>query len=220
VQETIWLGDTPVATIRPKTGGVDIFYVHSDHLNTPRRVTRPSDNALRWKWESDAFGTTLPNENPASLGVFKYNLRFPGQLFDGAAGLHQNYFRDYDPAIGKYVESDPIGLRGGSYSTYAYVNSAPLSHTDPIGLARSMRGSKVNDTLQDLQDNLCDLWFPACITKLRVCTQARCKYSDKCGRTWYVTIDNWQPGPAPSPDEVSADTPNCLCTKWKFRNGE
>jgi YD repeat-containing protein len=51
IQETVWLGDIPVATLRPNGGGVDVFYVHSDHLNTPRIVTRPSDNAVRWRWE-------------------------------------------------------------------------------------------------------------------------------------------------------------------------
>lgn len=50
-------------------------------------------------------------------------------------GLNQNWNRDYDPLVGKYVESDPIGLYGGSYSTYAYVNASPLGNIDPSGLA-------------------------------------------------------------------------------------
>jgi RHS repeat-associated protein len=131
VQETIWMGDTPVATIRPGTPAL-IYYVHTDHLNTPRRVTRPSDNKLMWTWYSDAFGADLPNQNPAAGGTFKYNLRFPGQLYDSHAGLNQNYFRDYDPAIGRYVESDPIGLKGG-INTYAYGQLNPLRHVDPRG---------------------------------------------------------------------------------------
>ena len=45
-----------------------------------------------------------------------------------------NYFRDYDPNVGRYVESDPIGLAGGSYSTYAYANENPVSLSDPMGL--------------------------------------------------------------------------------------
>ena len=51
-----------------------------------------------------------------------YNLRFPGQIVDGQAGLQQNYFRDFDPALGRYLKSDPIGLSGG-VNTYAYANS-------------------------------------------------------------------------------------------------
>jgi len=132
LQETIWLDDTPVATLRPGTP-VGLFYVHTDHLNTPRRITQPSDNALRWSWESDPFGAEVPNENPASLGAFQYNLRFPGQLYDSQAGLSYNYFRDYDPAIGRYVESDPIGLAGG-LNTFAYAYDNPLGYVDPYGL--------------------------------------------------------------------------------------
>ena len=48
---------------------------------------------------------------------YSYNLRFPGQLYMSETGLNQNYFRDYDPATGRFSESDPVGLAGGSYST-------------------------------------------------------------------------------------------------------
>jgi RHS repeat-associated protein len=134
IQETVWLGDIPIATIRPKSGGgVDLFYVHTDQLNTPRLVTDTANN-LRWRWESDPFGTNAPEENPSSLGVFKYSLRFPGQQFDGVLGLHYNYFRDYDPAVGRYVESDPAGLRGG-INTFLYAEATPIFLTDPRGLA-------------------------------------------------------------------------------------
>jgi RHS repeat-associated protein len=135
LQETVWLGDIPVATLRPKSGGgVDVFYVHTDQLNSPRKVSRPSDNQLRWKWDPTPFGEGAPNENPASLGAFQFNLRFPGQQFDTETDLNYNYFRDYDPAVGRYVQSDPIGLRGGSFSTYAYVGGNPLGADDPRGL--------------------------------------------------------------------------------------
>ena len=61
------------------------------------------------------------------------DLRFPGQLADSESGLHYNYFRDYDPSLGRYVESDPIGLAGG-LNTYAYVGGNPLGWVDPFGL--------------------------------------------------------------------------------------
>ena len=133
IQETVWLGDIPVATLRLNGGSVTVYYVHTDQLNTPRQVTRPSDNAQMWTWFSDPFGTDAANPNPAGAGTFAYNLRLPGQVFDGQAGLHQNMARDYDPAVGRYVESDPIGLRGG-INTFAYVASNPISRDDPTGL--------------------------------------------------------------------------------------
>jgi RHS repeat-associated protein len=133
IQETLWLGDIPVATLRPKSGGgVDLFYVHTDHLNTPRKVTRPSDNAIRWRWDPDPFGTGAPNQNPQGLGTFVYHLRLPGQYFDTETALHYNYFRNYDPQIGRYLESDPIGLHGG-INTFGYANQNPLTFVDPDG---------------------------------------------------------------------------------------
>jgi RHS repeat-associated protein len=134
IQETVWMGDVPVATLRPRSGGgVDIFYVHTDHLNTPRKVSRPNDDVLVWRWDPAPFGDTVPDENPQGAGTFRYNLRFPGQYYDGESGLNYNYFRDYDPATGRYVESDPIGLDGG-INTYAYGLGDPISEIDSLGL--------------------------------------------------------------------------------------
>ncbi|MBS0398041.1 MAG: RHS repeat protein, partial [Proteobacteria bacterium] len=124
-QETIWLGDTPVATIRPNGTSYDIYYVHTDQIDTPRMVSRPSDNKLRWRWDlSSPFGGGAANENPASLGAFSYNLRFPGQILTSETGNKQNGFRVYESFTGRYVQSDPIGLQGG-INTYAYVGSEP-----------------------------------------------------------------------------------------------
>lgn len=131
IQETVWLGDIPVATLRPGSP-VEINYVHSDHLGAPVRITRTSDNARRWQWNRDPFGSLPADQDPESVGVFAYDLRFPGQILDGQAGIHQNYFRDYSPAIGRYVESDPVGLTAG-INTYSYALSRPSLLIDPLG---------------------------------------------------------------------------------------
>jgi RHS repeat-associated protein len=133
IQETVWMGDTPVATLQPNGSGISIYYVHADHLGTPRKITRPSDNGLMWRWDPDTFGSVNPNTNPAGLGAFNYNLRFSGQYSLNESGLYYNYFRDYDPTMGRYIESDPIGLRAG-INPYAYVGARPISYTDPFGL--------------------------------------------------------------------------------------
>jgi RHS repeat-associated protein len=133
IEETVWLGDTPVATLRPNGSTVAIFYIHSDPLNTPRQITRPSDNTPMWTWNADPFGTDAANPNPAGAGSFPYEARFSGQVFDGTAGLHENGAREYDPATGSYLQSDPFGLNAG-LNTYAYVGGSPLMFYDPYGL--------------------------------------------------------------------------------------
>ena len=120
-RETIWMGDIPVAELVPNGATVSIYYLHTDQLNAPRKITRSTDNALVWRWDPTPFGYLSPNTNPSGLGNFYNNLRLPGQYFTQGTG--------------RYVESDPIGLKAG-VNTYAYVGGNPISRTDPLGLAQ------------------------------------------------------------------------------------
>jgi RHS repeat-associated protein len=124
---------------------------HPDHLNTPRLVADATGTAV-WRWDQqEPFGNDTPNGDPGNTGAtFDLPLRLPGQYADKETNLNYNYFRSYDSAIGRYVQSDPIGLSGGlnSYSyvdsvgklphlnlnPYAYASSNPLSRVDPKGL--------------------------------------------------------------------------------------
>lgn len=145
VQETVWLGDMPVAVM----AGGSHYYVYADHLNTPKAIADEAGKTV-WRWDSEAFGSTLANEDPDKDGkAFVYNLRFPGQYYDQLTGLHYNGFRDYDPKIGRYIESDPIGLSGG-VNLYTYVRNNPVNYTDSSGL--------VIDTIADAGFILYDLY--------------------------------------------------------------
>jgi RHS repeat-associated protein len=153
IQELIWLNDTPVAvtgtmpclnsttsTISGSIGNPTCTenataFIFTDHLNTPREIARinaSSQYVSLWKWDSLAFGDTLSNSNPSGLGVLNFNHRFPGQYYDRETGLHQNWNRDYDSSLGRYVQSDPVGLEAGT-NTYAYTNGNPVSRADPTG---------------------------------------------------------------------------------------
>jgi len=110
------------------------YHDQSDHLNTPRLVADAAQQTV-WRWDqAEPFGSNPADEDPDANSVaFDLPLRLPGQRYDAETGLHYNYFRDYDASLGRYGESDPIGLRGG-LNTYAYAKLMPLAAIDPRGL--------------------------------------------------------------------------------------
>ena len=130
--EIIWMDGQPVGVIRNNV----LRYIEPDHLGTPRQVIDRTRDVAVWRWDllNDPFGESAPNTNPDADGTyFVFNMRFPGQIHDAESGLNYNYFRDYEPGTGRYMESDPIGLHAGM-STYSYVHSNPLQNSDPSGL--------------------------------------------------------------------------------------
>lgn len=106
----------------------EVFYVLTDHLGTPKVITN-SANTTVWQATYHPFGQV-----DVTVALIENNVRFLGQYFDRETGLHYNYFRDYDPKVGRYVQSDPIGLRGG-LNTYVYGLNNPLMYIDPTGEA-------------------------------------------------------------------------------------
>jgi len=117
-----------------------VYNIFADHLNTPRLITNQAGQAV-WRWDNnDAFGANAPNENPSGLGAFEFPLRLSNYYHDKETGTDYAMLRDcYDSTIGRFCQSDPIGLAGG-INTYAYVGSNPLSFIDPKGLVRTLPG--------------------------------------------------------------------------------
>ncbi len=113
----------PLAQINAGT----IYTTHANHLGAPQSLT-DANKAIVWDASFAPFGDTTDE-----TGAVTSNLRFPGQYFDEETGTHYNYFRDYDPAVGRYLQSDPIGLAGG-LNTYGYADGSPTVRIDPPGL--------------------------------------------------------------------------------------
>ncbi len=104
----------------------DLLFFHNDHQGTAQVITDESQTVV-WQGEQQPFG-----EVTTSVSSQENPTRLPGQYYDGESGLHYNMMRDYDPTLGRYVQSDPIGLQGG-VNTYAYAVGNPITYADPTG---------------------------------------------------------------------------------------
>ncbi len=135
LRQHIYINQEPIAQLTRKSDGtLDVQYVHADHLGTPTLLTNQSGKVVA-DIEAMPFGETF-----VEYAEVEYNKRFPGQYKDTETGLHYNYFRDYDPSTGRYVQSDPIGL-GDGLNTYVYVGGNPVIFIDSDGLfGQSVQG--------------------------------------------------------------------------------
>jgi len=110
-----------------ETGSPD-WLIHTDHLATPQKMT-DSSGTIVWSADYKPFG-----EATITVSTITNNLRFPGQYYDVETGLSYNYFRDYSPTIGRFIEKDPLGLKGG-INLYSYVGNNSINWIYEFGLA-------------------------------------------------------------------------------------
>ncbi len=172
--EYIYLDGTPIAAIRSG----QIHEIETDHLGTPRAIVRPgttpSADVTVWRWDllGNTFGGDAPNEDADGDGTaFSFNLRYPGQYADVETGLNYNYFRDYEPGTGRYIESDPIGLNGGP-SSYSYVSAAPLRRVDRRGLLQIDPSCNYCDKEGDVAERVMRNASIACVEKIKLIKNA------------------------------------------------
>ncbi|MHB8717207.1 MAG: RHS repeat-associated core domain-containing protein, partial [Sulfuricaulis sp.] len=123
----VYLNGAPLARIDNNS---QIYYYHDDHLGSAQAMTN-STGALVWKASYEPFGNAT-----VTTQTITNNLRLPGQYFDAETGLYYNNARYYDPKVGRYITSDPIGLDGG-INVYAYAGENPLRYVDPYGLSEA-----------------------------------------------------------------------------------
>jgi RHS repeat-associated protein len=112
---------------------------------------------VRWSADYKPFGEATIDQ---TVSTITNNLRFPGQYYDAETGLNYNYYRDYNPVIGRYIESDPLGIARSRNHLYVYVSNNPLRFKDPLGLM--LDGPDIDDPGQ-----LVPGVGPTCLSALR-----------------------------------------------------
>ena len=157
IEELIYLDDfRVVATVRPDAiaGMTDpkIYPILTDHLGVPRYILDRDTAQKVWEWKDyEAFGNQAPNEMLSGTR-FVYNGRFPGQRFDESTGSLHNGFRTYNAKLGRYMQSDPLGLSAG-WNTYAYVGNSTVEKMDPWGLKIKYKDKVSENAVNYLEKN-------------------------------------------------------------------
>ena len=104
------------------------YSVFSDQVGLPLCIADAKGEIVWWAEHVDTYGAVRVRAG----ALVEYNLRWPGHYFDPDTGLHYNRFRYYEPRLGRYLESDPLGC-AGSVNLYAYTKN-PLVGVDVLGL--------------------------------------------------------------------------------------
>ncbi len=161
----------------------NISFVHVDHINTPRVVANSAGTTV-WRWDqAEPFGVNVADEDPDANSVtFEFPLRYPGQYADKETNLFYNLTRDYDAALGRYIESDVLGMIAGP-NTYMYAGANPIGDFDPTGEIAGGMGAGAGGTI------VTGLMF--CARFPRTCQQiANCFRNPNACRRTFCRIGN------------------------------
>jgi RHS repeat-associated protein len=106
-------------------GSDDYFYTR-DRDESVREVVAVDGTTVGSRLSYDPWGKVT------EIGSVPSDHTYTGHYFDRATALSLAWYRGYDPALGRWLGKDPIGLRGGS-NLYGYVGNDPTNFLDPAG---------------------------------------------------------------------------------------
>jgi RHS repeat-associated protein len=199
--EYVYLDSIPVGFVTGSGTQRQVYYVETDHLGTPRQVIKPgvtpATDSMVWKWDYFANNAAFGENSPIAR-TLTFNLRFPGQYNDSETGLNYNSHRDYEAGTGRYVESDPIGLRGGP-SSYSYSFNSPLTLIDTYGLAYGFPDCTKDEVPrwiwpEKASERLIKICVPKPPAPPAPCSEADCELkcdlaANQCARQWSDTAN-------------------------------
>ncbi len=203
----------------PTTPVVHLY--HCDHLGTPISLIN-TQGGIDWRAEFDPWGNQVDGSNPQRL---YQPIRMQGQHYDDESGMHYNRHRYYEPALGRYISQDPIGLQGG-WNPYSYPLD-PLQKVDPLGLETQECIKPLHSLGGTGERSGPDIWGNPLYHKYLCVPDGKgghiCGGQDQRGENWYDGL--WGPG-KPSVDtlegggkcETIEPDNTCLeeCLKGKF----
>ena len=218
------------------TQAEELYFVHTDNLGTPRIITDSGQNTV-WEGRSSPFG-----ETEIVIEQLEFNVRFPGQYSDLESKLSYSYYRDYDPSLGRYVQSDPIGIleeysdpqlqlalasgvlagaSSGGYLNhlYGYANQNPLRFTDPFGLSPNFGGDSNGSRFQQCSDDNKNKKKDDCgyLTKIGKVLGGYGRVAILVCRLLSKTVDHDEPGGggSPKPPQLPPKPPKPPATQPK-----
>ena len=112
----------------------EIHYFHCDQIGIPREMTDSDGNLV---WFGDYYGWGKLKSETNISGTAHQPFRLQNQYADRETGLHYNFFRYYEPNVGRFVNQDPIGLMGGE-NFYQFAPNIQ-EWLDPLGLIKKVK---------------------------------------------------------------------------------
>ncbi len=145
-----------VMALTDATGALSEAYLYQAYGGLT--VVHPGANGvIDWGQDDTTNSTWTGFETASAIGNPFY---YTGQQFDANTGLYYYRARYYDPADGRFLSADPIGVWGDGQNLgngYAYVGNGPLYRTDPWGLFNCTDGA-VNQFFAGLTLGASCLW--------------------------------------------------------------